>query len=85
MQRQRFVLLPHSPYSPDLAPYHLSCSPKEAQGSRRFASDVEIKKAVQAWIREAPEKLLSQDKDKLVELCRKWIDLQGRQSREVIH
>ena len=47
-----FELLPHSPYSPDLAPsdYHLFSNLKKALGGKRFSDDNELKAFVNGWL-----------------------------------
>ena len=51
IQRLEFAVLPHPPYSPDLAPsdFHLSPKLKEHLKSQRFSCDEEMKSAVRKW------------------------------------
>jgi hypothetical protein len=50
-------LLPHSLYSPDLAPsnFHLFSPLKEVLGVKRFRTDNEVKLSVQQWLNEQPQ------------------------------
>ena len=50
LQKLKFEVLAHPPYSPDLAPsdYHLFGPLKKALRGRRFTSDQELKEAVHA-------------------------------------
>ena len=52
LQKLKFVVMAHPPYSPDLAPfdYHLLGPRKEALRGRRFSLDHEVKEAVHAWL-----------------------------------
>lgn len=45
-------------------------------GTVRFTSDDEVRELVQTWIREQPNRFLSQEVKKFVERYNKWIDLQ---------
>jgi histone-lysine N-methyltransferase SETMAR len=51
IQKINFELLPHPPYSWNLAPsdYHLFGSLKKALQRRRFGSDEEVKQVVHTW------------------------------------
>ena len=53
IQRLGFAVLPHPPYSPDLAPrdFHLFPKPKGNLNGRRFSCDEEVKSAVRKWFR----------------------------------
>jgi hypothetical protein len=51
IQKLNFELLPHPPYSRNLAPsdYHLFGSLKKALQGRRFGSNEEVKQVVHTW------------------------------------
>ena len=55
--RLSFECLPHSPYSPDLAPseFHVFGPLKEAMGGMSFRSDEEVKQAVHEWLHSQPK------------------------------
>ena len=61
LQKLKFEVLAHPPYSPDLAPsdYHLFGPLKEALRGRRFTSNQELKEAVQAWLAAQPKTFFS--------------------------
>jgi hypothetical protein len=52
-----FDILPHPPYSPDLAPsdYHMFGPLKEAMGRKKFRSDEEVHQAEHEWLRTRPQ------------------------------
>jgi histone-lysine N-methyltransferase SETMAR len=77
-QKLNFELLPHPPYSPDLAPngYHLFGSLKKALWGRWFGSDEEVKQAVHTWLCDQPKTFFSDGIKKLVECCKKCVDKQ---------
>jgi histone-lysine N-methyltransferase SETMAR len=79
IQKLNFDLLPHPPYSPDLAPsdYHLFGSLKKALRARRFGSDEEVKQAVHTWLCDQPKTFFCDGIKKLVERCKKCMDKQG--------
>ena len=51
-----WTTVPHSPYSPDLAPsnYHLFGAMKEELSGRHYADDEEVKTAARNWLRSHP-------------------------------
>jgi transposase len=53
----KWDVLPHPPYSPDLAPSddHLFGSMKRVLGSKRFRNNDEVIAAVQSWIHKQPK------------------------------
>lgn len=53
LEKLKFEVLPHPPYSPDLAPcdFHLFGPLKTHLGGRRFKTDDDVKKAVHEWLR----------------------------------
>jgi histone-lysine N-methyltransferase SETMAR len=79
IQKLNFKLLPHSSYSPNLAPsdYHLFGSLKKALRGHRFRSDEEVKQAVHTWLCDQPKTFFSDGIKKLVEHCKKCVDKQG--------
>ena len=50
----RKEVLPHPPYSPDLAPsdYHLFGPMKKMLGGQKFDSDAEVQSTVHKWLRQ---------------------------------
>jgi transposase len=56
-------MLPHPPYSPDLAPsdFHLFWPLKDALRGRHFRSDEEVKEAVHDWLEQQPKDFFSQE------------------------
>jgi histone-lysine N-methyltransferase SETMAR len=79
IQKLNFELLPHPPYSPDLAPsdYHLFGSLKKALQGRQLGSDEEVKQTVHTWLCDQPKTFFSDGIKKLVEHCIKCVDKQG--------
>jgi histone-lysine N-methyltransferase SETMAR len=79
IQKLNFELLPHPPYSPNLAPsdYHLFDSLKKALRGRRFRSDEEVRQAVHTWLCDQTKTFFSDGIKKLVERCKKCVDKQG--------
>jgi len=53
IQHLEFSLLPHPPYSPDLAPsdFHLFPELKEHLKGQRFSCDEEVNSAVRKWFK----------------------------------
>ena len=48
-------VLPHPPYSPDLAPSDYLFGPmKKMLGGQKFASDTEVLSTVRQWLRQQP-------------------------------
>ena len=68
-------VLPHPPYSPDLAPcdFHLFPKLKEHLKGHRFTSDEEVKVEVRKWCREQPKEFYAHGFEKLVTRWRKCI------------
>jgi len=56
-------VLPHPPYSPDLAlsDYPLFGSMKKMLGGQKFASDTEVQSTVRQWFRQQPASFLLTD------------------------
>jgi transposase len=57
IQKLKWNVLPHPPYSPDLAPsdYHLFGSLKEHLGGKRFRNNEEVIQEVQEWLHLQPK------------------------------
>jgi hypothetical protein len=78
-QNLKFEVLPHPPYSPDLAlcDFHASSPLTEALCGCRFGSREEAKEAVHTWIREQSKTFFSDRIRKLVDCYKKCVELQG--------
>lgn len=74
-----WTVLPHPPYSPDLAPsdYHLFGNLKKPLRGRRFADVKEMKDAVQQWIKETPKEFFSTGIRNLTKRWEKCISING--------
>ncbi|PNF23181.1 hypothetical protein B7P43_G02737 [Cryptotermes secundus] len=79
LQKLKFDVMAHPPYSPDLAPsdYHLFGPLKEALRGRRFTSDQEVKEAVHVWLATQPKTFFSEGIRKLVQRWTKCVEKQG--------
>jgi histone-lysine N-methyltransferase SETMAR len=73
-------VLPHPPYSPDLAPsdYHLFGPMKKMLGGRRFTSDIEVQIAVRTWLAKQPASFFADGIQKLVSRWDKCLNVRGR-------
>ena len=71
IQRLGFSVLPHPPYSPDLAPrnFHLFAKLKGHLNGQCFSCDEEVKSAVQKWFQKQNANFL---KDGLQKLVQRW-------------
>jgi hypothetical protein len=74
-----FELLPHPPYSPNLAPseYHTFGPLKETLRSHRFGSHGDAQQAVQTWLHKQPKSFFFEGMKKLVERYQKCIIVLG--------
>jgi transposase len=65
----KWDVLPHPPYSPDLAPsdYHLFGAMKRVLGGKRFRNNEEVIVAMQSWIHKQPKTFLETGIKKLPE------------------
>jgi histone-lysine N-methyltransferase SETMAR len=74
----KFEDLPHSPYSPDLAPsdIHLFGPLKDSLRGRKFNLDDDVQLAVPEWLSGQPQELFSSGIQALVSHWRKCIELQ---------
>jgi len=74
-------VLPHPPYSPELAPsdFHLFPKLKEHLKGQRFSCDEEVKSAVRKWFQKQNTNFYKDGfkKKKLVQRWRKCIELVG--------
>jgi hypothetical protein len=57
MTNLKFTVVPHPPYSPDLAPSNFWLFPKlkETLKGQQFSSDAQLEAAVSKWISSQPE------------------------------
>jgi [histone H3]-lysine36 N-dimethyltransferase SETMAR len=64
-------VLPHPPYSPDLAPsdFHLFGNLKEGLRGKHFATIQDVQRAVQGWVKEKPAEFF---KDGIFNLVPRW-------------
>jgi len=67
-------VLPHPPYSPDLAPsdYCLFGPMKKILGGQKFASDMEVQWAVRQWLAQQPTSFFGSNIHKLV---KRWANV----------
>jgi hypothetical protein len=63
IQDLKLEVLPHLPYSPDLAPsdFHFLWSLKDILRGRHFRSDQEVKEAVYGWLAQRPKDFTSKE------------------------
>jgi hypothetical protein len=75
IQKLKWNVVPHPPYSPDLAPsdYHLFDPLKEHLGGKRFCSNEEVIQDVQEWLHWQPKDFFLIDICKLSDHLRKCI------------
>ena len=78
LRHVKFEVLPHPPYSPDLAPshFHLFGPLKESLRGRKFNLDDDVQSAVHEWLRGQPQEFFSSGIQALVSRWRKCIELQ---------
>lgn len=79
MERCGFELLPHAPYSPDLAPsdYYLFPLLKEQLRGKHFGSDDEVVSAIEEWINKQESGFFLNGLKKLESRWQKCIDVFG--------
>jgi hypothetical protein len=72
-------VLPHPPYSPDLArsDFHLFWPLKDALRGRHFRPDEEVEEAVHDWLAQQPKDFFSQVICALVERWRRCVERGG--------
>jgi histone-lysine N-methyltransferase SETMAR len=75
----QWTVLPHPPYSPDLAPsdYHIFSPLKDAIGGKTFEDDEEVISDVKRWLRQKPAEWYREGIQTLTSRWRKAIDLGG--------
>ena len=74
-----FKLLPHAPYSPDLAPsnYFLSLNLKKCLGGRRFVNNWEVESAVNSYFEELDSSHYKQSIEAIKDFWEKCNELKG--------
>jgi len=74
-----FCVLPHAPYSPDLAPSdgHLFGPIKKMLGGQKFASDTEVQSTDRQWLRQQPASFFASGIHKLVDRLDKCLNKFG--------
>jgi histone-lysine N-methyltransferase SETMAR len=77
--RLDFSVMPHPPYSPDLAPsdFHLFPKRKERLKGQCFSCDEEVKCAVRKWFQKQNTNFLKDGLQELVQRWRKSIEVRG--------
>jgi hypothetical protein len=75
MTSLKFAVVPHPPYSPDLAPsdYWLFPKLKETLKGQHFSSDAEVEAAVRKWISSKPENFFMGGMNKWIERLKKCV------------
>ena len=73
MTSLKFKMVPHPPYSPDLAPSDFWLFPnlKETLKGQHFLSDDEVEAAVRKWISSKPETFFINGMEKWIERVKK--------------
>jgi len=79
IQKLKWNVLPHPPYSPDLAPsdYHFFGPLKEHLGGKRFRNNEEVIQSLQEWVHWQPKGFFLSGIRKLTDRWRKCIANQG--------
>ena len=79
IQKLGWTVLPHPPYSPDLAPsdFHLFGKLKESLRGNHYASIDDVRNAVNAWIKQTPKDFFEAGIFKLVPRWQKCIAGEG--------
>ncbi|CAK9827626.1 Mariner Mos1 transposase [Anthophora retusa] len=72
-------ILPHPPYSPDLAPsdFHMFGPLKVALRGKKFGSNEEVKIQVQMWLRQQPKEFYTRGIRKLEERWDECVSVGG--------
>jgi histone-lysine N-methyltransferase SETMAR len=75
----QWTVLPHPPYSPDLAPsdYHLFSPLKHAIRGKKFEDDEEVISEVKRWLRQIFAEWCREDLQALTSRWRKAVDSEG--------
>jgi histone-lysine N-methyltransferase SETMAR len=79
LQRMKWEILMHPPYSPDLAPsdFHLFPHLKKHLRGHHFETEDELKKAVQTWVKSQSPDFYARGFEKLLDRYYKCINLGG--------
>lgn len=79
IRQMGWILLPHPPYSPDLAPsdFHLFSALKKPLRGKHFADEEDMKRAVTQWVRKTPRDFFSDGIRRLSNRWRKCLSLKG--------
>jgi transposase len=79
MTSTKFTVVPHPPYSPDLAPSDLRLFPKlkETLEGQHFSSDAEVEAAVRKWLSSQPETFFMDVMNKWIERFKKCVAVNG--------
>jgi len=75
----KFTVVPHTPYSPDLAPsdFWFFTKLKEMLKGQRFFSDAKVEAAVCKWISSQPETFFMDRMNKWIERLKKCVAVNG--------
>jgi transposase len=75
----QWTVLPHPPYSPDLAPsdYHLVSTLKNSIREKKFDDDEEVISEVKRWLRQRPAEWNREGIQAVTSWWRKAIDSEG--------
>ena len=79
MTSLKFTVVPHPPYSPDLAPSDFWLFPnlKETLKGQHFLSDAKVEAAVRKWISSKPETFFINGMEKWIERVKKCMAING--------
>lgn len=79
LQRFRWEVFDHPPYSPDLAPsdFHLFAHMKRWLGGQHFGTDIELQTSVQTWLKTQAATFYNEGIGKLVPRYDKCLNLSG--------
>lgn len=79
IENMGWEILPHPPYSPDLAPsdYHLFGPLKEALRGKKFSNNEEVKEFVGNWLKQQDKDFFASGIKKLVHRWDKCINIRG--------
>jgi len=79
MTSLKFTVVPHPPYSPDLAPSDFWLFPKlkETLKGQHFSSDAKVEAAVRKWISSQPETFFMDGMNKWIERLKKYVAVKG--------
>jgi len=79
MTSLKFTVVPHPPYSPDLAPSDFWLFPKwkEMLKCQHFSLDAKVEAAVCKWISNQPESFFMDRMNKWIERLKKCVAING--------